>query len=72
MQGWLRYLGPAILVVAGILLLFVDVDLPIADTQVLGVALILAGAVWGALEMLRQVGTPGNAGGREEEHHEDH
>jgi hypothetical protein len=71
MQGWMKYLGPAILVVVGILLYFVDVDLPIADTQILALVLILAGFVWGALEVLRQVGAPGNnANGREEERHE--
>jgi hypothetical protein len=67
----MRYLGPAILVVAGILLFFVDVDLPIADTQVLAGVLVLAGLVWGGLEFLRQSGAPENADGREEERHED-
>jgi F0F1-type ATP synthase assembly protein I len=66
----MRYLGPAILVIAGVLLNFVDVDLPIADTQVLGIVLILAGLVWGVLEVLRQTGAPGDAGGREEERRE--
>jgi hypothetical protein len=72
MQGWIvKYIGPTILVVVGILLYFVDVDLPIADTQILALVLILAGFVWGALEVLRQVGAPGDAGGgRGEERHE--
>lgn len=70
MWGWARYLGPAILVVAGILLYFTDVDLPVGDTPLLALPLILAGLVWGALEIRRQMQAPGNAGGREEEHDE--
>ena len=56
MQGWMRYLRSVVLVVVGILLYFVDVDLPISDTQVLALALILASCVWGGLEVLRQAG----------------
>lgn len=71
MHGWVKYLGPLILVIMGLLLNFLDVDLPIADTQILGLVLILAGLVWGALEVLRQTGGPENADGREEGRRED-
>jgi hypothetical protein len=64
MRDWSRYLGPAILVVAGILLSLVDVDLPIADTQVLGVVLIVAGLVWAAIQLWRQSQASRDAGGR--------
>jgi F0F1-type ATP synthase assembly protein I len=73
MQGLMRYLGPGILVVVGMILFyFVDVDLPLAVTQFLALVLILAGLVWGALKVLRQVGALGHTHRSEEERHEDH
>jgi hypothetical protein len=59
------------LVIAGILLFSADVDLPVGDTPLLALPLILAGLVWGALEIIRrQTQASGNAS--EEERGEGH
>jgi uncharacterized membrane protein HdeD (DUF308 family) len=72
MQGWTGYLGPMILVVAGVLLYSVDIDVPTAGTLVLALPLVLAGLVWSALEIRRRITAPESTGERGKARGEDY
>ena len=71
MRGWTSYAGAALLIVLGAILYSVDADFPTAGTPILALPLVVAGLVWGALALRRQVapphGGPRRSSGREDD-----
>ena len=55
MRGWMNYAGAGVLILAGILLYSVDADFPTAGTPILALPMIVAGMVWGGLDLRKQL-----------------